>query len=77
MSIVCQLFRLPRIGNLLHSDLEQSFVEEKMRRMVEYDTPQASTLKLSWFRPKYKLLVSIISRCFYGLLGSFNQVSAA
>lgn len=56
-SIVRRLFLLPRVDDLIHIDLEFSFVEKMVRRMLEPSTPHAPTLKRTWFRPKYKLMV--------------------
>lgn len=41
------------------------------------NAPATATLKGAWFIPQYKLMINIIHGCFYGFLGSFNQVPAA
>lgn len=63
------------MGELFYTKLDPLFVEDVMRMMMEDDDPIAPTLKRAWFLPKYKLMINIIHRFFYGLLGSFNQVS--
>lgn len=72
VSIVRTVFLLPHHGDLIHTNLEPVFVEEEMGIMLEHDSLIAPTLKRVKFKPKYKLMLSIIHICFFRLLGYFD-----
>lgn len=75
-SMWCQSFAASSfyfVKAISSTSIASSFIEERMRMMLE---PNSPTLKGMWFRTKYKLMLSIIYMCFFGLLGSFDQVSA-
>lgn len=74
--IVRRLFSLPYKGDLLYTKINPIFVEGIMRRMMEEDSPSTLMLKRALFLPKYKLMINILNRCYFGQLGSFDQVLA-
>lgn len=66
---------LPHRGELLYTELDPMFVEDVMGMMMENGSLSTPILNKALFLSKFKLMINIIHQWYFGLLGSFDQVS--